>query len=631
MNEEIQKTVISKEIWPIPEKLEGIGIFQNIVSQDSFNNIVGDPKNWSSILSNSYLFEKCILPNAIILFGKYWFDNIKWKKTIHRGVPFALFSDEDKFLSKSSNIPLEDLPYGRSIISKIKSKTEYSIKIYLQAKWYNGDFVKKPGGYIIDSIRNSLVKEIGNDLGFKLKSIPACPYCLGSKNKYNKSALTYHGSKSFSCSKCEELYINLETQYNENKDYKIKKEMEKVKIFKKFVGITCVCPSNECFGHFVPLSCVDGSLNWGNYKKEKFKEKMLILRKDNKKSNIPKNIYSLIIPPEEILDIPLVCPYCDTKFTPRKALKMKSGYKQQSGKLTGLPTISVWDKRTQIVLDDSLNGKFPFTKENIVNENNNNCNKIIYKQKIDILSNEVLIKMSRVNKNIFNGMLTWYFYYASICWMNRYNKDAVFYLFSNEKIIRGKEASIHHSFFNIWMDVLEKNISDFNKFGIEKLEDFKWFSRKPKFSGGPRSTFLTEVDSKKRILNKTSVVDLSSNKFVPRVAKVFSIYKVTDGKTDYSINYINDVKISEWQTIKILPNSSLEIGDNVLVECLIMSGHPTHSPFQRIIRFRKNILKNIITKIKEEEETGERDMLFWKNWDSKVKFANEKCNLKEIL
>lgn len=89
-------------------------------------------------------------------------------------------------------------------------------------------------------------------------------------------------------------------------------------------------------------------------------------------------------------------------------------------------------------------------------------------------------------------------------------------------------------------------------------------------------------------------------------------------------NYLKDIESSNWNNIKIINNSIIKPGDEVIINCLIMSGHPTHAPFQRMIRFRKNCLKNIIDKINIEEKTGEKDFGFWKLWDKKVVIAKKK-------
>lgn len=649
--------------WPVPKVVQDLGVFAGACTQDGFNKIVGDPNNWPEILYREDLFEQWIVPNAVILFGKHWFDRVKWKNSIHRGVPFPLFSREDKNLASNSGIGLEDTPAGKSVIAKIISKTSYALGVYLQGKWFeNSDTIKKPGGYIIDSIKNDLVRDIGADLGFKLKVVPACPYCMGTRERYDKKTpLVDHGSRSYSCNKCSDLCINLDSQLESEKDQdeadKIKHRLASAKKFRRFIGVTCVCPSDDCTGKFVPLSSIDVSAStWDSLDKAAFKSRINLYRTGSRKSFVPRNVYAFVDPPKEIEDLPLACPYCDTRFTPRSALESKSGFKGQSGKLTGLPTISIWNKKSEATLDGNIGNNSDCTnstfKDNIPDKNINLDDQIIAKQKVNILIGEVAVHMSKLNKNTMSGLLSWYFFEAAIRWMRYFWEDAAGYFFGwnvrernmTEKemeiypgqkkkkvtdVVRGREIAIHQSFFHMWMNVLDHNIENFQNVGsgIRNLGDFKWFCRAPKFSGGPKSTFRSEVDSKKRIANKTNIVEIKSKRFDPRLGVVLSIYKVENGVVNYDCNYVSDIKFSEWQVIRMTNECSLNPGDIVRVEALIMPGHPTHSPFQRMMRLRTAVLGPIINRVIAEEKNGERDILFWKNWNQNVKKACESSDL----
>jgi hypothetical protein len=639
--------------WPIPKEVKNMGVFSDICTQSGFNNIIGNSANWSEILSRENLLNQWIIPHAVILFGKHWFDRVKWKKTIHRGIPFPLFTDEDK----KSGIKLEYTSTGKAIIAKIISKVSYALNIYLQGKWYEKTkTIKQPGGYIIDSVKNDLVRDVGSILGFKLKVVLACPYCMSTRSKHDKKTpLIEHGSRGYSCNKCKELCINLNFQLqNEKDEAKIKKivdKLKKIKIFEKFVGITCVCPSDNCNGHFVPLSSIDLNASaWNSVNLSDFKSRISVMRSSSRKSFVPKNTYSFVNPPSELKNMPLICPYCGTKFSPASALKMKSGFKNQSGKLTGLPAISIWKNKSEMILDknvfnnsDTTNVSF---KNNIPDRVVSLDSHIIAKQKIHFLTGEIGIHMAKINKNSISGLTSWYFFKAAINWIENFWRDAAEYFFGWKvcervmtdkemklypgqtkkkvtSVVRGDEIAIHQSFFHTWMKTLNDNINDFAKFGIRELGDFKWFCHTPKFSSGPKSVFLSKVDEKKRILNNTNIINVKTQRFSPRIGVVLSIYKIEDNITNFNYNHIKEMKFSEWQLIRMLPESSLEPGDNVRVEALMMSGHPTHAPFLRLMRLRVNVLGPIINKILEEEKSGERDIPFWEKWIENVKYANE--------
>lgn len=635
---EIEKAKKSNNSWPIPELVPHMGIFSNINSQDKFNEIIGDPKNWPTIYVRRDLYVRWIVPNAILLFGKIWFDRAKWRKSIHKGVPFPLFGSEEKIIANKNGQKLEDTTHGRAIIAKIINKVEYALGIYLEGKWLEkSNYMKKPGGYIIDSIKNEFIREIGNDLGYKLKSVLACPYCLSNKIQ-QKTPLIYHGSLQYSCPHCDEYYENLKYTYENSKDPEILDKIKNVKVFKKFIGITCVCPSDKCKGKFVPINSID----FENWHTKSPKDKLVNLGKIIKTISVPKNIQGFVKPPPEIAELPLLCPFCNTKFFPSAALKSKTGFKGKSGFLTGLPTISIWEQKCSMTLDQRKGLEEFSPKNNIASEFFDLDNHILAKQNINILIDEIICQMAKIKPNSVASLTTWYFYMASIKWMINYWQDAFRYFFGwsvrernmtkkeralypGERkkkvtdVIRGQMASIHQSLFYTWMNILENNISKFNRFdsNIQSLKNFKWFCRPPKFSGGPLSVFVSKVNSKLKIPNNSDIIDLRSRKFSPRIAKIYSIYKISNGKIIYEYNFKNDIKFCEWQSIQ-LKNCRLKPGDTVRVGALMMSGHTTHAPIQRIIRLRTKILGPLIQRIQKEEEAGERDLNFWNIWENRV-------------
>ncbi len=56
---------------------------------------------------------------------------------------------------------------------------------------------------------------------------------------------------------------------------------------------------------------------------------------------------------------------------------------------------------------------------------------------------------------------------------------------------------------------------------------------------------------------------------------------------------------------------------------LLMPGHPTHAPIQRILRFRRLTLNDFVVRIREEEKTGVHDFVFWTHWKKQVELAKK--------
>jgi len=643
---EEEKATRACSSWPIPKSIPNMGVFSEITSQDKFNDIIGEPKNWPMIHLRQDLYNQWIIPHAVILFGKVWFDRVKWRNSVHKSVPFPLFSEEEKRNANENGIRLEDTTHGRATIAKIIEKINYALGVYLEGKWLEkSTYMKKPGGYIIDSIKNEFIREIGTDLGYKLKSVLACPYCL-SNTVPQKTPLIYHGSLQYSCPRCDEYVKNLECALDS--DFNVSDKIKSAQIFRKFIGITCICPSDECKGKFVPINSID----FENWKTGAPKKKLILIGKILKTISISRNTQGFVMPPAEILDLPLFCPFCNIKFTPRSALNSKAGFKKKSGFLTGLPSISIWEQKCTTILDqdkDKEAGEFS-QKNNLVSEFVDLDNQILAKQNINILINEIICHMARIKINSAAGLTTWCFFMATIKWMLNYPQDAFRYFFGwsvrerdmtekemalypgeNKKkmtdVLRGQTASVHQSLFYTWMDVLEENIEKFTKLdpSIQSIKDFKWFCRAPKFSGGPMSIFRSVVNSKLKIPNNTNIINLQSKRFSPRIARVYSIHKFLNGKI-VGNNLKKDIRFCEWQAIQ-MNNCGLVPGDLVRVEALIMPGHTTHAPIQRIIRLRTKILGPLIERIQDEEKTGKRDLEFWRIWKNKVERSKKVTGL----
>lgn len=619
----------SDGIWPVPHIVDDIGIFENIHEVSVFNEVIGNPDNWDEILKNEKLYNSWVLPVAILLFSKPWFDKSKRKDSIRIGIPFPLFSREERKFASDNGISIDETPAGRAIIARIISKTSYALKVFLRGNWHNSeDIVKNPGGYIIGAIKNDLVQKIGADLGLKQHSLLVCPYCLSFNERRNKSLLIEHGSNVYGCERCESRvkHLILESQ---------QEELNIVSKFQKFIGTTCICPSNDCSGKFIPVDFMKVS-------EEKLKEALKTFA-NVKGTNIFK------MPPEELMDVEIDCPYCKTNFTPRTAMELGSGFKCKSGMFTGLPKTLIWETVESVILDkhNTINSVTATTsyKDRLVSEHVEPGNDMIMREKVNLLIDDLTVKMTKLNKNIISGMTTWYFYKAAIEWMNKYYEDAYKYFFNWEAyeremtkleqekypgqtrkkmtdVVRGQEVAIHQSFFHVWLNVVEENINDFNRINpdIKDIKDLKWFCHFPKFPG-PVSTFVSEVDSKKCIVNNTDFVAAIK----PRLVRIYSICKEGEDK-----NYIEDIERCNWQSIKLRKDSELAIGDKVTIEALMMPGHPTHAPIQRILRLRSLILHSFVVRIKKEEKSGNIDSAFWNVRKKQAEKAIELINSEKL-
>lgn len=522
-----------RKLWPEPQKLGIEKECENINNKDGFNEFVGNPKNWQKVLQDDFLYNSWVLPNAILLFGKKWFDNKKWKTRRSRGLPFVIINDEQRKEAKKTGINIDELPVCRSIISKIIETTSKSLTKYLKGEWYDGQNIKPPGAYITESIKNEIFRDVGAEQGYKPKVMVACPGCLLSNKKV---ALVYEGLGYYSCSVCKNKLKNLEMLVRSlnscQEKIKFESEIEKIKRFVYF--------------------------------------------KPDENEN--------------------------------------------------LPTMHVWSKPDELVLDNEE------TKLNLVADQDNIDDEIFNKERIDILLEEIIINMSLLNTNIFSGFISWCFYLAVAKWMMSHTSDAAPYFFDwvkyegstkdITKVIRGQGGSIHQTIFYKWLDILEKNMDIVSQLKptIKHLEDFKWFCRPPKFTGGPVSVFKAIISSKMSIPNNSNIVS-NKSKFMPRLAKILSI-------SAHNKDYVDDIRLLRWNSIHVCNDSNLVPGDIVEIKAIMMPGHCTHAPIQRILRLRSEVLKDIINRIITEDKTNIRNHEFWKR--RKEIFMKAESIVKEI-
>jgi len=621
---EEEKTYIKEDgTWPVPKAVPDMQNFQHINTPNEFNKIVGDPRSWQTILNRQDLFEQWILPHAVLLFSKLWFDKVKWRHTISAGVPFPLFSLEDKQEAAKRGISLEDTQMGRAIITSIVSKTSYALHKYLFNKIESGKVRKNenPGGYIIGAIKNELIEQVGLDVGYRLKSVTLCPLCLsGIKGTVLKTPLIECGSNIYTCPKCKHDALQLEIS-NDNQEL-----LNKLKYMETFYGASCICTNNKCSGKFIPVDLL----------------------------GIPRNVINPTIGtqvfrklPKDFWDIRVTCPFCNIEFIIEKALLEKSGFKDKSGHITGLPKMLIWDN-SDITLDTKNSQSIVIAEKTPSNVADVDL-QIVAQQRLEILMGEILLRMNKVKRDNVTGLTSWFFYKSVLEWMIQYWDEATRYFFGWEtktryttlkemertgettkrvtKVAKGQEVSIHRCIFSKWVNMLENNIYKFKSISsISKLEDLYWFCRKPKFSGGPKSVFRVKVKNNK-IINNSDIVLVNKKGLPPRLAKIYSIYKINRGKIDRSYNFVNDIKICEWQAIR-MNNGVLKDKEQVRVEALMLPGHHSHAPIQRITRLRSSTLNDIICRILEEENTGERDLRFWEDWENRVEIARKNL-LKE--
>ncbi len=586
--------------WPIPKTIKNLGVFQFINTQENFNRIISNPNNWKEIKARRDLLEYWVIPNAILLFGKPWYDKVKWRPNIKKGLPFPLFNQDDRAHCKKNGINIDETSAGKARIAQIVEKTKHVMKTYVNSENPN-NYLKPPGGYLIESLKNEFAKEVGADLGYKLKPQPACPNCLAYNR--DRTVLTFHGSDTYSCSRCVEVLNNIKLKLEDNKDdQRLINECNRLAIFKKFHGATIVCPNDACRGRFIPLSCI-------------MKEEEVLELKH------PKNTSLFVKPTENLIDKNITCIFCNECFIPRAAIEKRSGFKCSGGFITGLPSIHVWKNVEEKTLDSYRDDSNKTTYKDAIIDTKKTFidDQIFAKQRLLMLSQELEKKISNNMNNSISSLLTKCFYFSVIQWMNESWFDSYRYFFGGKpktrdatekekeknpnvflrkttEILRGQEMSVHQAIISRWIALIENNIDMFNKIdnSIESICDFDMFCHKPKFTDGPITIFDSTIDDKYNILNRTDIKPIRDGDHHVRLAKIISITK--DG-----IDYIGDMQRFEWHSIKLKTNTKLNKFDNVTVTALAMPGHPTHSPIQRIIRLRTKVLAPIIKSIVNNE------------------------------
>jgi hypothetical protein len=601
--------------WPEPRSVPSMGVFARIEDEDSFNRVIGDTANWPVLRHRSVLYRNWVLPHAILIFGKRWFDRCKWRSSIQRGVPFPLFDEAERQQARENGLSLDETPAGRVRIARISSRVEHALSMYLEggglAANDSSAEAKAPGGYITDAIKNEFMREIADENGYKLARVRACPYCLKTrKGRSRRVALVFEGDNRYSCDRCASVMRNLEGGLGSMQDgmrHFAKDELKRVRVFASMSGTASLCPNEGCRG-IVPLNAVGNPAWWATAEGTAAKT-CLELRKSLKGSKRFRK------PPPELADMPLECPYCGKRFSPRSA----------PGGLTGLPTIFVWRVQDMDRLDKpSAAGRRnagSSMKEALADDSHDIEGRIAARQRAEMLMGELAIRASESSGGTVSAILSRCFYLGAADWLAAHPDDASAYFLDWEsssgsgdgsrmtKVVKGKEASVHQTILHAWMARIERAMPELRKAKdgrMRSLRDLKWLCQPPLYAGGPKSSFSAQVGPGLRVPSRSRLGRSAKNR--PRIAWILSLRRA-DGQ-----DLTQHIRACEWHAVLMEASSGLSAGDRVEVEALMMPGHHCHAPIQRIIRLRTSVLSSIVEKIRLEEETGETDPAFWNDW-----------------
>lgn len=624
--------------WPEPKPVSDMGIFAEIIDEEGFNRVIGDPENWPIIQHRSVLYRNWILPQAILVFGKRWFDRCKWRSSIQRGLRFPLFSEDERFQAREGGIALEDTGAGRVKIARISARVEHALAMYLDGGGRIGGSrrTKQPGGYIVDSIKNEFMREIADERGYKLERTRACPYCLKTRRgRARRVALTAEHGHWYSCERCAAVTRNLEMNLDSLEGADLERAtamLENVRVFARMSGTAAVCPDARCQG-IVPLSAVRDPTWWQTPKGGKAKAYL--------KAHRPLKGSKRFRPaPNELRDVPLRCPYCGLDFTPRSL----SCADYPNGVVTGLPTIFVWRTQNMDRLDKpntirKVGGRYmlssPSLKDCLTADTVDVEGRIAAKQRARLLAGELALKAKAVDGTTVAAIMSRCFYQGAADWVIRNPEDASAYFLEWEteqdaegrastKVVKGSQASIHQAILRAWLLRIQAALPELKKAKggrMRSLIDLKWLCRPPKYKGGPKTVFEAEMEHGLRVPNNSTLGQKAKNR--PRLAWVLSV------RTAAGRDVTSHVRDYEWHAIYMDPASGLVPGEKIRVEALMMPGHRCHAPIQRIIRLRTSVLAPLAERIKREEETGEADADFWTGWRERAEAAMTQAGIAE--
>lgn len=646
----VEALVLRDGRWPVPRPVQHMGIFAEILDDESFNRVVGEPENWRVILDRSDLYHSWIVPQAAVIFGQTWFNRAQWKSSIRRGVPFSLFSSDERQAAKETGVSLADTPAGRTMVYKIVSRVEHALDVYLAGGGRSkiDGRIKQPGGYIVESIANEFIRDAGADMGFRLVRVRACPNCLATRcGRGRRSEVRHTHDNLYQCEQCVDTVRNLDLAISSfrNKEEEVPQalllERQRASCFAEFSGIVCVCPNDACSGHFVPISCADDPQWWATPTGRAAWETALRLR-------APKGSQSFKEAPEPLRSLLLRCPFCSERFTPGAASASTSGFRGQSGKLTGLPSIFIWVRR-EACAQNVWHTRGTTLAEAVADTScvDPTC-RITAEQRVRVLVGELAIHAQKLGRRTAPAVVSCCFYEAVAEWMLKYPGDASRYFFdwcAGERkptptetdrsqnctvrrttvVSKGRESAIHQTILYAWLWRISERMGEIRRIEgskIRSLEDLKWFCRPPAYDGGPKTTFKTIVGDGLRIHNASCIKASGQVLDKPRMVWVFSVRKVdADGLSGPEL--VRHLRMCEWQTIKMSGESGLMPGDQVKVVALMMPGHHCHAPIQRIIRLRTSLLAGMIDRIRSEEAGGKTDASFWREWQRRAEVARK--------
>lgn len=631
--------VLRDGCWPSPRPVEHMGVLAEAVDEESFNRVVGDPANWRIILDRSDLYHSWVLPQAAVIFGRAWFERVQWKNSIRRGVPFALFDADERRKAKEAGTPLAETTAGRSVVYKIVLRVGHALDVYLAGGGRSkvDGRIKQPGGYIVESIANEFIQDAGSGTGFRLLRVRACPNCLATKQgRARRSKIRQLLGNTFQCERCADTVRNLDLAIGKHRaegtpvPQGILSERERASRFREFTAVACVCPNGACRGRFVPIDCVEDSGWWSTPEGRAARETISRMR-------APKGIGRFHDPPDQVLGIPLCCPTCGERFTPASAMAAASGFKGQSGKLTGMPSMFVWVKRESQSIDHRSQAKDHLALKDMLADAScaDPARRIVAEQHVRILTGELAIHASGISGRTVPAIVSRCFCEAVSDWMLGYPEDASRYLLewssgkgderrTTTKVVKGREAAIHQTILYAWLARISGRMEEIRRTKgsrIRSLEDLKWFCRPPAYSGGPRSSFVATVDEGLRVRNNSRMLP-SGGADRPRMAWILSVRRMgRDGRPGPEL--VPFMRSCEWQIIAMSRESGLVPGDRVKVAALMMPGHHCHAPIQRIIRLRTSILSGMIERIRSEEAEGGTDAAFWREWQRRAEAARK--------
>lgn len=335
--------VKNKDDWPIIKLPNNIPEeFKLISRKKHFIKIFGNIKNWEK--TDLKMYNEWILPNAIILFGKPFYNKRVKDQIINQQY-------DNNNLNKRAEITQISEQINKSL-QKCKNKDGFNIE-----------------QYILKSLKNSFANL--NECRIK-KTI--CPMCLITP-PYIKTHLEKNGDKYF-CERCKNICKSWMLYYN-NPKRKIKKKdiLNKISRYINFIELknaTCVCPNNECKGKFIPIN-LNLNLTFGDF----------------------------IDPPENIKNNKIVCPYCDISFIIGDVVK-KSGFKKMSGCLTGLPQTTIFEKIEVPILEEKENNIPDLYKTFYLDKLDLIRKQILMKKKLESNS-----KIGNINNHLYDALNNW--------------------------------------------------------------------------------------------------------------------------------------------------------------------------------------------------------------------------------